>query len=159
LKFKFKKILVKLIRQHNSPHEIALGAGIGAFISVLPIYGLHTVLVILAAIIVRPANKIAIFLGTNLSLPPTLPFITWIGYEIGRFLLNKDLPPLSWEFFKHLTFGKIASFYGPLFLGSMVLGVICAAVVYGLTFFVVKKIKAKNRYDSGSKNKEISSPR
>ena len=141
MKFKIKEILVKLIRQHNSPQEIALGAGIGAFICVLPVYGLHTVLVILAAIIVRPANKIAIFLGTNLSLPPTVPFITWAGYEIGRFILKGNLPPLSWDFFKHLTFGKIAHYYGPLFLGSLVLGVICAAIVYGLTFFAVKIIK------------------
>lgn len=155
MKFKFKKILVKLIQQHNSPHEIALGAGIGAFISVLPVYGLHTVLVILAAIIVRPANKIAIFLGTNLSLPPTIPFITWAGYEIGRFILKKNLPPLDWGFFKNLTFQKITSFHQPLFLGSLVLGVICAIVVYGLTFFVVKKVKERKSHGSGSKNKEI----
>ena len=156
MKFKFKEILVKLIHQHNSPHEIALGAGIGAFISVLPVYGLHTVLVILAAIIVRPANKIAILLGTNLSLPLTLPFITWAGYELGRFILKGNYPPLSWEVFKHLTFGKIASFYWPLFLGSLILGVLCAIVVYGLTFFVVKKIKERNHHAWGSKNKEIS---
>ena len=159
MKFKFKEILVKLIHQHNSPHEIALGAGIGAFISVLPVYGLHTVLVILAAIIVRPANKVAIFLGTNLSLPITLPFITWAGYEIGRFILKGDLPPLNWEFFKHLTFEKIVSFYGPLFLGSLILGVICAALVYGLTFFVVKKVKERNSHVWGNKNKKVSSQR
>ena len=154
---KFKEIFVKLIRQHNSPYEIALGAGIGAFISVLPVYGLHTVLVILAAIIVRPANKIAIFLGTNLSLPPTIPFITWAGYEIGRFILKGNLPPLSWGFFKHLTFQKIASLYWPLFLGSLILGVICAIVVYGLTFFVVKRVKQRNSHGAGykSKDKEI----
>ncbi len=157
MKFKFKKILVKLIRQQNSPHEIALGAGIGAFISVLPVYGLHTVLVVLAAIIVRPANKIAIFLGTNLSLPPTIPFITWAGYEIGRFILKKGLPPSDWGFFKNLTFHKIAGFYQPLFLGSLILGVVCAGVVYGLTFFVVKKVKERNSNGSGSKNKEIRS--
>ena len=157
MKFKFKKILVKILRQNNTPHEIALGAGIGAFISVLPVYGLHTVLVILVAIIVRPANKIAIFLGTNLSLPPTIPFITWAGYEIGRFILKGNLPPLSWDFFKNLTFQKIASYYGPLFLGSLILGVICAIVVYGLTFFVVKKLKERKSHGSGSRNKEISS--
>jgi uncharacterized protein (DUF2062 family) len=143
LKFKFKKILVKLIRQHNSPQEIALGAGIGAFISVLPVYGLHTVLVILAAIIVRPANKIAIFLGTNLSLQPNLPFITWAGYEIGRFILKGKYPPLNWDFFKHLTFEKIANFYWPLFLGSLILGALCASVVYGATFFIVQKVEKK----------------
>ena len=157
MKFKFKKLLVKLIRQHNSPQEIALGAGIGAFISVLPVYGLHTVLVILAAIIVRPANKIAIFLGTNLSLPPTIPFITWAAYELGRFILKKDLPPLDWGFFKNLSFQKIASFYQPLFLGSLVLGVICAIVVYGVTFLVVKKIKERKALDSGSNHQEIRS--
>ncbi|MDP3042727.1 MAG: DUF2062 domain-containing protein [Candidatus Omnitrophota bacterium] len=157
MKFKFKKILVKLIRQNNSPREIALGAGIGAFISVLPVYGLHTVLVVLAAIIVRPANKIAIFLGTNLSLPPTIPFITWAAYEIGRFILKKGLPLLGWGFFKNLTFQKITSFYQPLFLGSLILGVVCAIVVYGLTFFVVKKVKERKNYARGSKNKEIRS--
>ena len=157
MKFKFKEILIKLVHQHNSPQEIALGAGIGAFIACLPVYGLHTVLVILAAFIVRPANKIAILLGTNLSLPPTVPFITWAGYEIGRFILKGNLPPLSWEFFKHLTFQKIVDLYWPLFLGSLILGVICAALVYGLTFFVVKKVKERNKHDSGSRNKEIPS--
>jgi len=155
LKIKFKKILVKLIRQHNSPQEIALGAGIGAFISVLPVYGLHTVLVVLAALIVRPANKIAILLGTNLSLPPTVPFITWLGYQIGKFILNKDLPPLDWEFLKNLNWEKIISFYGPLFVGSLVLGVFCGVAIYLLTFFVVKAVQNRNRDGSGSKNKKI----
>lgn len=155
MKIKFKKILVKLIRQHNSPQEIALGAGIGAFISVLPVYGLHTVLVVLAALIVRPANKIAILLGTNLSLPPTVPFITWLGYQIGKFILNKDLPPLDWEFLKNLNWEKIISFYGPLFVGSLVLGVFCGVAIYLLTFFVVKAVQNRNRDGSGSKNKKI----
>ena len=154
MKFKFKKILVQLIRKNSSPHGIALGAGIGAFISVLPVYGLHTFLVILAAIIVRPANKIAILLGTNLSLPPTIPFITWTGYEIGRFILNKDLPPLDWGFFKNLTFQKITSFYQPLFFGSLILGIICAVVVYVLTFFVVKMIKQGNSHADRNRSKD-----
>jgi uncharacterized protein (TIGR03546 family) len=149
---KFKRILITLIRQHNSPHEIALGASIGAFIAVLPVYGLHTVLVILAAFIVRPANKIAILLGTNISLPPTVPFITWVGYEIGRSILGKKFQPLSLDFFKNLTLQKISSHYWPLFLGSFILGVICAIIVYSLIFFVVKQIKERRIRDSRSKN-------
>jgi len=141
---KFKKIFQKLVLEHNTAYEIALGAGIGAFICVLPVYGFHTILVIVAAFLVRPANKIAIFLGTNLSLPPTVPFITWTSYEIGRFILKGNFAPLGWDFFKDLCWQKILSYYWPLFLGSLVLGVICAVVVYGITYFVVKKIKEKN---------------
>ena len=149
---KFKIIFLKLIREHNTPHEIALGAAIGAFIGVLPVYGLHTVLAIVAALIVRPANKIAILLGTNISLPPTVPFITWVGYEIGRFLIKGDLEPFSLAFFKDLTFQKITSHYWPLFLGSFILGVLCAVMVYGLTFFVVKKIKERKSHGASSKS-------
>lgn len=155
MKLKFKKILDKLIREHNHPHEIALGAGIGAFICVLPVYGLHTVLVVLAVILVRPANKIAILLGTNLSLPPTVPFITWFAYEIGRFILKKDLPPLDWEFFKHLTFQKIANLYQPLFLGSLVLGIICFIMVYLVTFLLASKLKHKSLHESGIDHQKI----
>lgn len=143
---KFKEIFYKLVTEHNSPQEIALGAGIGAFISVLPVYGLHTVLVIIAAFIVRPANKIAILLGTNLSLPPTVPFITWAGYEIGRFILKENFAPLGWDFFKNLSFQKIVSHYRPLFLGSLILGVILGIIVYGATFLVVKKIKERKSH-------------
>ena len=142
---KFKEIFYKLVKEHNSPQEIALGAGIGAFISVLPVYGLHTILVVIAAFIVRPANKIAILLGTNFSLPPTVPFITWAGYEIGRFILKENFAPLSWDFFKNLSFQKIASHYRPLFLGSLILGVILGIIVYGVTFLVVKKIKERKK--------------
>jgi hypothetical protein len=155
LKIKFKKILIKLIRQHNSPREIALGAAIGAFISVLPLYGLHSFLVILAALIVRPANKVAILLGTNLSLPPTVPFITWAAYEIGKFLLRSDLPPLDWEFFKNLSFHKIVSFYPTLFLGSVVLGAVCFTAIYILVFFVVSGLKRRDPDARGDRNKKI----
>ncbi len=150
MKFRFKRIFVRLIRQNSSPHQIALGAGIGAFICVLPLYGLHTVLVILAMLIVRSANKIAIFLGTNLSLTVTLPFITWGAYEIGRLMFRNDnLPPLDWKFFKTISLQKVAGLYWPLFAGSLVLGLICAVIIYGLTYFTVKRIRQGRINGSG----------
>ena len=146
LKWKFKKIIVSLVRLNNSPPEIALGVAIGVFIGILPVYGLHTVLVILAAILVRPANKIAILLGTNISLPPTVPIITWSGYDIGRFILRGNFEPLSWGFFKTLTWQKIYSHYQPLFLGSVILGALCASVAYLVTFFIVKGVKSRKQH-------------
>ena len=143
MKYKFKKVLVKLLRLHRTPNEIALGTAIGVFISALPLYGFHTVLVIIAAIIIRPANKIAMFLGTNFSLPPTVPFITWAGYEIGRTILKNGYEPLSWADFKNVSFKSFMNHYPPLFLGSLILGIICAVLFYFLTYFIVKAFKEK----------------
>jgi len=145
LKWKYKKLAARLLRLNNSPHEISVGVAIGVFIGILPVYGLHTILVVIAAILVRPANKIAIFLGTSISLPPTVPPITWAGYEIGRLILKGRFEPLSWSVFKNITFQKICSFYQPLFLGSVVLGIICAAIFYLITFFVSKRLMMRRK--------------
>jgi len=153
LKWKFKKIAVRLLRLNNTPQEIALGIAIGVFIGILPVYGLHTVLVVVAAILVRPANKIAIFLGTSISLPPTIPPITWAGYEIGRLVLRGKFEPLNWSVFTHITFKKIYSYYQPLFLGSVILGLICALIFYFLAFFMVKKLNFGGKSGRRTKRK------
>ncbi|MDD5561592.1 MAG: DUF2062 domain-containing protein [Candidatus Omnitrophica bacterium] len=145
MRYKFKRIAVRLLKLNNSPQEIALGVAIGVFIGILPVYGLHTVLVILAAILVRSANKIAIFLGTSISLPPTIPPITWAGYEIGRHILNGEFEPLSWSVFKHMTLQKILRYYQPLFLGSLVLGLICAAIFYLLALYMANKFSLRRK--------------
>ena len=143
MKKKFKEIIAKLVKLNNTPREIALGTAIGVFIAILPVYGLHTLLVVIAALLIKPANKIAMFLGTNISLPPTVPFITWIAYEIGRAILKGKFEPLTSASFKNITFQKIASHYQPLFLGSVILGLICAALAYLLIYLLVKKFKNK----------------
>ena len=143
MKKKFKEIVISLIKLHNTSPEIALGVAIGVFIAITPLYGFHTIMVIVAAILVRRANKIAILAGTNISLPPTLPFITWTGYDIGRLILGKHYPPLEWSFFKNVSFHKVADFYLPLFLGSLILGLIMAVIFYFITLAGIKIIKRR----------------
>lgn len=145
MKWKFKRTLVKLLRLNNTPPEIALGTAIGVFIAITPLYGFHTLMVIIAALLVRRANKIAILIGTNISLPPTLPFITWTAYDIGRFIIRNNYPPLSWDVFKKVTWERVRGLYFPLFIGSLILGAICGVIFYFLTYFVVKKLKDRKK--------------
>lgn len=141
----FKEVIKDLVRLHNSPPEIAFGVAIGVFIAVMPFYGFHTIMVIIAAILLRRANKIAILAGTSISIPPTFPFITWTGYDIGRLILGKRYPPLDWSFFKKLTFQKFADFYLPLLLGSLILGIVLAAIFYYLTLAGLKLIRERRQ--------------
>ncbi|MFA5725693.1 MAG: DUF2062 domain-containing protein [Candidatus Omnitrophota bacterium] len=132
-----KRVFIRLLKFNASPHGIALGVAVGVFIGVLPVYGLHTVLMVLAAILIPSTNKIAIFIGTNISLLPTIPLITWGGYEIGRFILIKDYPDLSWAYFRHMNFQMFKDFYYPLFIGSFFLGLILAVLFYFIVFYIV----------------------
>lgn len=147
-----KAKFLHLLSQNNTPHGIALGVAIGSFIAVTPTYGLHTALFLLAAWLVPRANKAAIFLGTNISLPVTLPFITWAGYKIGQFVLKEKYPDLDWAYFRHLShlsipdiLNEIKNLYFPLFVGSVVLGLICAVVLYTAVFLLACSFQQKKR--------------
>lgn len=141
---KLKEKFLSLLKLHNDPSEIALGVAIGVFIAILPVYGLHTILVITAAFLIRRANIIAMLVGTNISLPPTVPFITWAGYNMGRSILGKNYPYMPFYTFKGFSYKGILHFYYPLLLGSFVLAIICAIIFYFLTLnFMNKRRKAK----------------
>lgn len=142
---KIKETIARLIKLNATPHGIALGVAIGVFIGIMPLYGFHTLLMITAALIIPRVNKLAILLGTNISLPPTVPFITWGGYEIGRAVLNRGYPAFSFSYFSHLTFQKVKDFYHPLFIGSAILGLGCAVLFYliilVITYIIMRKKK------------------
>lgn len=139
--------LVRFLKAHNDPHEIALGVAIGSFIAILPLYGLHTALCVIAVILIPRANKLAMLLGTNVSLPPTVATITWTAYDIGRLILvNKNYPPISWEYIRNFKISRVSEFYFPLFIGSVALGLVCAVVFYFITFAIAKHFKNKRLY-------------
>ncbi len=139
-----KQRIIALFKLNNTPHEIALGVAMGVFIAITPLYGLHTIMVVAAAFLIRRVNKVAILLGTNISTTPTFPFITWAGYAIGRFILGESYPPLQWSTFKHFNYKQLLNLYFPLFIGSVVLGLMLAVFFYFVTlWFIVARKKSK----------------
>lgn len=140
MKKKIKEKILTLLKLHTAPEEIALGVALGVFIAIMPLYGLHTVLFLLTALLVRSANKIAILAGTSISNIFTLPFITWGGYAIGRAFLGENYPRLDWSAFKGFSYRNIANIYYPLFIGSIVLAVFLALIFY---FVTLRFIRAK----------------
>jgi len=130
-----------LVKINSAPEHIALGVAIGVFIGVTPLYGFHTVIAIMMAILIPRTNKIAILIGSNISIPPTAPFISWGGYEIGRRILGHEYPAIRWTYLKHFRYSDIKEILFPLFLGSFILGLILAACVYFITLILIKRFK------------------
>ena len=151
-----KERLSRLFKLNNSPREIALGVAIGVFIGITPLYGLHTVMVIGVALVIKRVNKIAMLLGTSISTTPTVPFITWAGYSLGRFMLGDQYPPLRWDLFKNVfhqglweLYQIILALYYPLFLGSVVMGSLLALIFYFLVFWTASLWKKRSSFSVG----------
>lgn len=112
-----------------SPAKIASGIALGNFIGFIPLIGVHTVMAIGLAYILR-LNPLFVFLGTQISNPVSFPFLLFISAEIGNLLLKGGF--LEIKFSKDINY--LAHYILPLIVGSLVLGIIVSA----LSYFLIK---------------------
>lgn len=145
VKRKIKLEILRLLKSNSGPNEIGLGIAIGVIIGFLPLYGLHTIMVLIIAMLIPHTNRIAMFVGINVTIPPTAPFVYWASYCVGRFLLGNKAPALNIENMKSLTMSDIPGMFYTLFYGCVVLGMGCAVAAYFATYYFVAAIKKKQK--------------
>ena len=142
----------RLTRISATPHTIALGVAIGAFVSFTPFLGLHFLLAGLIALALG-GSILASALGTAVGNPLTFPFIWLSTYNLGAMLLGYrqrtrvsiDLPDNMlmllftepgrlWRAFWY----AIDPYLVPMTVGGSPLGLACGLAVY----FIVRSAVA-----------------
>ncbi len=125
-----KEYIIKFSKKGLSPNEIASAIAIGIFIGCTPFIGIHTLLAIFVASMLR-LNTFVVIMGTQISNPISLPFQLFISAEIGSLILNGH--------FLHLNFSKdinyVNHYIAPIFIGSFFIGTMISTVSY----FLIKK--------------------
>ena len=128
-----------LLQSGDSPRKKALSIALGVFIGLSPFWGLHTVLVISLAVVLR-LNKVIAFTFSNISLPPFIPLVIFLSTYIGNFVLGQN---------SYFSFEEISSNFNLIreletyFVGSLVLSTL-GAVVFGLIGFGILYYREKN---------------
>jgi uncharacterized protein len=153
----------RLVNLRASPHEIALGCALGAFVSITPLLGVQTLLAIILAFVLR-ANVPAAIVGTFVGNPLSWPFI-WIStYMMGLQMvgLEGSLDPaavqrnieLLWAALldpsPRLLDATAALFWPllwPMLAGSVPIGLLTAAIVYYISRNAVRgwRLRIMNR--------------
>ncbi len=119
-------VTVSLLREHTSPFESALAVGVGVFVGCTPLFGLHTGIVILLGLLFR-WNIAYLWLGTQISLPPLVPFLIWGSEKIGsQFWGDRLEGPLAGLLHWGTGFG--------------ILGIILGTSI-GILVYVLKRLK------------------
>lgn len=159
--FKLVRITKKVMRSNSSAHSIAFGASIGFFVGLLPIMGIQMIVSAVLATFLR-ASRIAAVLPVWITNPataiPIYAFNYWVGYLVTGWgpsqeqfkiaLVNSErivaeqglLNGIADGFHELLHFGPQAFF--SLMLGSTVVGLIAALVVYMPVLYLVKRVRA-----------------
>ncbi|MBU2950408.1 DUF2062 domain-containing protein [Tamlana agarivorans] len=136
-----KRFLIEDFISHNdSPRIKALSLTLGVFIGLTPLWGLHSALVIFLAVIFK-LNKAIAFTFSNISIPPFIPFIVFLSFVLGNFILGQDETfklndiTLDIEVLKHLK---------TYLIGSFSLAILSALIVGPLSYLLFSFFQKKN---------------
>jgi len=134
-------------RLNGSPHSVALGVAVGAFLGCSPYLGFHIVGAMLFAWVFR-SNLVAAVLGTNVGNPITYPPIWWASYDLGNWIMGaqpaKDVDIVS-TLMSSRAFDVILPFLVPMAIGSIPIGLVVALIAYVFTRSAVGAYQKRRR--------------
>ncbi|WP_084509797.1 DUF2062 domain-containing protein [Christiangramia portivictoriae] len=130
-----------ILRNQDSPKRKAAAIALGIFVGISPFWGLHTLLVFTLAALLG-LNKPIAFLFSNISIPPFIPILLYLSYQMGSFILGKGL---DWQLnLENFNSGQ------DLFLGltqyiagSITLASLSAAIIWILFYGLFSVLKSK----------------
>lgn len=119
---------LKVKRQRDAQHRVALGLAIGAFFGCVPLLG-QFFLASYVAWLLR-ANVLMAAVGSFINNPWTFAvFMAW-NYKLGHWLLGNHKPPPLPQWDK--IFSSLMDVYFPMLLGGVMTGVLAAILLYVL---------------------------
>ncbi len=124
--------------ENSTPGALAAAAGVGTLLAVLPLLGLHGVVILYAAARLH-LNKLMAFNIQHIFMPPLTPFLCIeLGYYLrhGRFLT---------EFTMQTLFEQGVSRIAEWLLGSLILAPVFAVITSGIVYFTALAVQCFRR--------------
>ena len=138
---------MRLARLPASPYAISSGFACGSMVSFTPLLGLHFVLAVIFAYIIR-GNFIAALIGTVVGNPLTFPFIWGMIYKIGTYVTTIQHVRLNQDINFDMIINQTYEIFFPMLIG----GIIIAPFIWITTYLIIysfvssfKKQKNKNQ--------------
>ena len=123
---------LRLARLPASNYAISSGFACGSMVSFTPLLGLHFILALIFAYLIR-GNLIAALIGTVVGNPLTFPFIWGLIYKVGTFVTTIKHVTLSNKINFEMIVNQTYEIFFPMFVG----GIIIAPLVWITTYFVI----------------------
>ena len=127
----------QLFNQNHSALYIALSAGFGVFMGILPIWGFQLLAAIALAHLIK-LNKAIVFIAANISLPPLIPVILFLSFFTGAWIVDGDsaivsINVISWDFIKNNLYMYL--------VGSVVFAITAGIATMLLVWLIVSIIR------------------
>ena len=128
----FSYYRLRLARLPASAYAVSSGFACGSMVSFTPLLGLHFILAVVFAFLIR-GNFIAALIGTVVGNPITFPFIWGLIYQVGTYVTSIKHSNLSNDINFEMIINQTYEIFFPMFVG----GIIIAPFVWVITYLVI----------------------
>lgn len=120
----FHALWDRVLHEHASPLRVGFAVGVGVLVGCSPFLGLQVAIAALLAIAFR-LNKLAVFLGLQISAPPLLPLVLFVGAQLGELVRHGHLLPMDLDALRAMPTRELVHLlFFDLLAGGTLLGLV-----------------------------------
>jgi uncharacterized protein (DUF2062 family)/2-polyprenyl-3-methyl-5-hydroxy-6-metoxy-1,4-benzoquinol methylase len=136
---KIRELAGRLWREHSSPSRLGAAVAVGIVVGCSPFFGLHFWIGLGLALLLR-LNKVAVLLGSQISIPPLAPFLGFASVQLGALMLSGQMVELTVDDFSISNLPELLRhFLLNWVVGGLALGLALAALGFCLTAALVRR--------------------
>lgn len=137
----YKGLSHQIFNPTESIFKKTFSLAFGVFMGIVPIWGFQLVTAVFVAIPLR-LNKALVIIGAHISIPPMIPLIIFLSYELGGFWINKD--EINMIYNDSISLDSIHLQFIQYLFGSITLAFMAFLLVWFLSYFLLSVFK-KNK--------------
>ncbi len=130
-----------IVNSKDTNANLAKSVALGLFIGVAPIWGWQIVTTLGLAHLLR-LNKFVAVSASNISLPPMLPFVIFLSYLIGGWVMGAKVSHIQYS--EGMGLQWIRENLVQYLLGSIVFGIVLAAVFGPIAYLLLHLFRKKH---------------
>lgn len=130
----------ELINPENSIAVRSASVGFGVFMGIIPIWGFQMMAALALAILFK-MNKALVLISSNISIPPMMPVIIYLSYQLGKFWAGADAQSIT--FHDAVTMSSIQQDVIQYIYGSIILAFV-AGSSFGILTWLWLSLRSKN---------------
>ena len=136
----------QFLKKDESSATKAFSIGFGVFMGIFPVWGFQMLIGLVFAQMLK-LNKAIFLVAANISIPPIVPFILFLSYEMGGLFISNSNSDLF--FSKGITLETVKENALQYFVGAVALALV-AGLVSGLISYII--IRLYKRDDASANN-------
>lgn len=140
-------VMRRLAEEDTSPARLGVAVGVGVLFACTPFFGFQLALALMVAWPLR-LNKLAVALGTQLSLPPLIPFLAYTSVNLGELILHRQTALLTPSQISRTPPSVLITQIGLAWsVGGIALGLVAGSVIGAIVTLLASRIRANRGSD------------